>query len=114
MIDQPSHCRDIGFQATCVGMVEPVEFERQHRERGAQLMRDVGGKCLLPRCRVVQTPEQLVDGIRERQCFGRHPRRVDSVSALMPARRLDLHGGLFQRHEGLSDDPETDKRHWHQ
>ena len=31
----------------------------------------------------------------------------------MPARRLDLHGGLFQRHEGLSDDPETDKRHWH-
>src|SRR3546814_15514427 len=88
-LDQATHRGDVMLQARGVVMVEPVKFERQHRERRAQFMRDIGGKIFLAHGGLVKTAEQIVDGVRERQGFGRHMRGIYPKAAFMPARRLD-------------------------
>src|SRR3546814_12105218 len=74
------------LQARGVVMVEPVKIERQHRERRAQFMRDIGGKGFLAHGGVVKPAEQIIDGIRERQGFGRQMGGVYAKAAFVPTR----------------------------
>src|SRR3546814_2345139 len=88
LVDQATHRGDVMLQARGVVMVEPVKFERQHRERRAQFMRDIGGKIFLAHGGLVKTAEQIVDGVRERQGFGRHMRSEEHTSELQSLMRI--------------------------
>src|SRR3546814_6109799 len=91
-----THRGDVMLQARGVVMVEPVKFERQHRERRAQFMRDIGGKGFLAHGGVVKPAEQIIDGIRERQGFGRQMGRVYAKAAFVPTRGLDRGCGFLK------------------
>src|SRR3546814_3892530 len=91
----------------------PVKFERQHRERRAQFMRDIGGKGFLAHGGVVKPAEQIIDGIRERQGFGRQMGRVYAKAAFVPTRGLDRGCGFLKGAKSLSDHAPHDEGDGH-
>src|SRR3546814_2045980 len=94
-------------------MVEPVKVERQHLERRAQFMRDIGGKGFLAHGGVVKPAEQIIDGIRERQGFGRQMGRVYAKAAFVPTRGLDRGCGFLKGAKSLSDHAPHDEGDGH-
>ncbi len=111
LVDQPAHRDHLGAQTGRVGMVEPVQFQRQHGERRAQFMCDIGGERFMVARRLVELAEQAIDRLGEGHGLGREGGMIDQHAPLMTFGHLQLSDRLPQWRQRLSDHHQAGHAH---